>query len=558
MALSGNVLAFREYCKANGFLGATLHTFYKLHERISHRYEKWYATHGLNDEKLEKQRNYHFANPLHFSIVVPTYNTQPILLRALVQSVLNQSYRYWELCLYDGGSVKEETLCALCEMAHLDERIHVTLGQENLNVSGNTNQAIAMATGDYIVFSDHDDLLTPDALFEVMNAIERTGAELIYSDEDKTDESGTRYFSPHFKPDYSPEYLRTNNYISHLCVISKTLLQKTGLLRSVFDGSQDHDLVLRASEIARCIVHIPKVLYHWRMLSSSLSHGATDQCTTASQLAVKQQLERLGFSAKVEKANRLLRVCYELPTTIPTISIVVLGRECGSKEKSALESGFHSKIQWIRADARHCSWTAAANKAAQNAEGDYLFFWDPAFLPVTANALRSLFAYAQQEDVGCVGPMLVKRFGNIYAAGYAVSQTSKPVVRRDTQCLWRHGHLWTNQYIQRCAHEVSAVPAEALLIRKQRFLQLGGFCENYQRGFADAELCLKALDMKWRNLAVPEVVFQWKAHLWTKTIVTIADQQESELFLKRNEQLTYDPYAQPALDAYWGDKGLPT
>lgn len=214
---------------------------------------------------MQEQRKTKFPRDIKFSILVPLYNTPEQFLREMIQSVLDQTYTNWELCLADGSDVNHKNVGNICsQYAKKDKRIRYRKLEKNLGISGNTNACIEMAAGDYIALFDHDDLLHPSALYENMKAICEKKADFIYTDENTFHDKPEDAYCPHFKPNFAPDTLRTNNYICHFTVFDKNLLKKTGNFRSCCDGSQDYDMVLRLTEQAKCVVHIPKILYYWR------------------------------------------------------------------------------------------------------------------------------------------------------------------------------------------------------------------------------------------------------------------------------------------------------
>ena len=231
-------------------------------------YRRWIARHEPNAAQLEKQRSYRVPTAPKISVVVPVYNPPAEYLEAMVKSVQAQTYSNWELCLADASPL-EHVKPILQRFAAQDSRIQVQFLEANLGIAGNSNAALALATGDFVALLDHDDTLAPFALHEMANAMRANpSAEFFYSDEDKLDTSGERV-EPNFKPDWSPETLLSRNYICHLLVLKHSLVERIGGFRPGFDGAQDYDLVLRAGEVAKQIVHVPQVLYHWRMHAAS-------------------------------------------------------------------------------------------------------------------------------------------------------------------------------------------------------------------------------------------------------------------------------------------------
>ncbi|MBQ6527089.1 MAG: glycosyltransferase, partial [Clostridia bacterium] len=282
----------------------------KEHAQRDQIYDQWFrqSLPGQEERALQHGRVFHHT----LSYLIPTYNTRPDLLRSLADSFLAQTCDAWEVCMYDGASTNESTLSMLKQLSEEDPRFHVVFGKENLGISGNTNKALVLASSDYVALCDHDDLLTPDCTYWILDAAER-GADFIYSDEDKTNEDESLFFDPHMKPDFSPDALRSGNYICHIMAMSTELMRSLSGLRSCCDGSQDHDLALRATEKAVAIAHIPKVLYHWRMLNTSFSHSSSERCANAAVRAVQDQLDRLHLNGSAE--NRMLQtyVSYSIP-----------------------------------------------------------------------------------------------------------------------------------------------------------------------------------------------------------------------------------------------------
>ena len=257
--------------------------------------------------ELANQRTREFAHKPKISIVVPLYKTPIPYLSHLVQSIQNQTYQNWELCLSDGSgnpALLQEALASYQK----DARIHVVVSKEALKIAENTNQAITLATGDYVAFADHDDALAENALFECVAAInENPSIDLLYSDEDKMLANGKEFLQPFEKPDFDLDYLRTTNYICHLMVVKRELLDQVGWLRPGFDGAQDYDLVLRLVEEAKQVHHIPKVLYHWRLHKGSTSGNPANKkyAYFAGARAINEHYERMGIDAVAEQGDDL-------------------------------------------------------------------------------------------------------------------------------------------------------------------------------------------------------------------------------------------------------------
>ncbi len=342
-------------------------------------YGPWYEKHRASDEELKRQSQRKWKDPVLISIAVPLYRTPPAFLEQMIDSVKAQSYPHWELCLAN-GSPEDKALAAALSRYGSDPRIRVLTLPENRGIAGNTNAAIEMAKGDYIGLLDHDDLLAPDALYEVADAItcgrkksgrsmesgtaqgaEVQGAEaangavghgecpeLIYTDEDKVESDLSRHFQPNLKPDFSPDLLRSNNYICHFLVFSRSLYERTGGFDSRYDGAQDHDFIFRCAEKADGICHIPRILYHWRVSAKSTADNPTSKeyAYEAGARAVAAHLERCGLKGEVRRKKDFgcYRVKYEV-TGEPLVSVVIPNKDETETLKLCLNSIFE-KTTW--------------------------------------------------------------------------------------------------------------------------------------------------------------------------------------------------------------------
>ena len=253
----------------------------------------------ISEDEKERQRNDKFNYEPVISIILPAYNTEFEMLRETLISVSNQTYGKWELCISDGGDVAVEEVVK--EVFSLDERVLYKKSIHKLGLAQNSNEAIGMSSGDYVAFLDHDDLLEPDALYEVVKAINSTGADMVYTDEDKVNENTTKYFRPYYKLDYNEPLFWSNNYICHFCAIRSSLVKSLGGFRAEYDGAQDYDLFLRCSEQTDRIAHVEKVLYHWRVNESSTSGNPFNKeyAREAGKKALEAHFERMNIPVKV-------------------------------------------------------------------------------------------------------------------------------------------------------------------------------------------------------------------------------------------------------------------
>lgn len=286
------------YIKAYG-IGKTVGLLY---EKATHKdqkdYERWLERHKITEAIREVQKETVFDKQPCFSIVVPLYKTQEKYLKELVESIKGQTYSNWELCLSDGSGGDSPLKEILKELEHSDSRIKVISSKESLQIAENTNAAIDIATGDYIVFADHDDILSVDALYECTKCInENQEVDMIYSDEDKVSMDGQTYFEPHFKPDLNMDLLCSVNYFCHLVVVKRQLLEQAGKLNGEYNGAQDYDFVLRCVENTDAVYHIPKILYHWRAHMDSTAENPESKryAFEAGRRAIQKHYERIGL-----------------------------------------------------------------------------------------------------------------------------------------------------------------------------------------------------------------------------------------------------------------------
>jgi GT2 family glycosyltransferase len=474
------------------------------------------------------------------SVAVPTYNPPAGFFDEMLRSVLAQTYAHWELCIADAGT-EPQVRAALDCLASAEPRIRSVTLAENRGIAGNTNAAVALATGDYVAFLDHDDTLAPFALAEVAAAINQyPDADLIYSDEDKLDEAGRRV-DPTFKPDWSPDLLRTHNYVCHLLVLKRTMLEQLGGLRSGFDGAQDYDLVLRATEVARQIVHVPKVLYHWRLHPQSTAQNTASKqyLVEAGRQALAEHLERCGEAAGVQVAARPgeYRVVYQLPRR-PLVSVLIPNRDSaqmlgrcvesldasgyGNIEILILENGstqddtltFYRQLE--QRGARVIAWSRPFNYAAINnfgaarARGEVLLFLNNDIEATNPDWLEALVTHAVRPQIGAVGAKLLYADGSIQHAGVVLGMggVAGHVHRRfpgDSE-----GYLGRLRRVQ----NVAALTGACLMTRRDVFERVGGFDERFVLAYNDVDYAMQVRALGYRVLWTPEAELY---HLESKT-----------------------------------------
>lgn len=487
------------FLKHYGIRATFVRSISKIRSLYFDRYSTWYQQHVVKDDEWGAQKNEVFETPLLFSILIPTYNTQPRFLQELADSLLSQSYDQWEACFYDGASPKEETRLALAELAARDPRFKVIFSEKNEGISGNTNGALQMASGDYIALCDHDDTFARDALYCCRKKIDETGAEMIYTDEDKIDAAGKRHFEPHFKPGFSPDLLRERNYICHLLVIKRALVLELGGLRSEFDGSQDHDLAMRASEVANRVEHIPRILYHWRMLSTSMSHSALDKCIAAGTGAVNSQLTRLGMKGSAINQETHFHTVYEVSGDL-SVTIIVVAQENQQKpDVNYREDGLNVDVMKVEMPEDKNELSAVLNEAIRQAEGRFIVILSDLVQPKTKHWIKTLVSFAQQKHVGMVTSSVYLK-NRLVHAGYVVGKERGIVGRK--YGLHRYGPGYLHK--EMVTYNISAVSWAYCAFDREKWHTVGGFDENLCLKVFAVDICLRLGGEGWYHIYTPD------------------------------------------------------
>lgn len=486
-------------------------------------YEGWLKLRTPKKGELNRQKNEKFSYMPKVSIVVPLYKTQKKYLVQLIESVMAQTYGNWELCLSDGSGAESPIEGLLKTYEKKDSRIRVVYNKKPLQISENTNAALDIATGDFIAFSDHDDLLTPDALYECVKAINQNPeVEMIYTDEDKISMNGREHFEPHFKTDFNIDMLRSVNYICHLCVVKRSLYENVGKLNSDFDGAQDYDFVLRCVEQTKNIVHIPKILYHWRAHKDSTAENpeSKNYAFEAGKRAIEAHIERLGISAEVtSRAEKgFYRVKYELQDK-PLVSVIIPTKdhiedldkclqslekvntydnmeyiivENNSEKEETFE--YYDRIQKEIPKAKVVYWKEQGfnypsinNMGVDNSKGEYLLFLNNDTEIVNPDCISELLSQCQRSEVGAVGARLYYEDGTIQHAGVIIGMGG---VAGHAFVGFEHDDLG---YFARIVlvQDYSAVTAACMMVKRNVFEEVGRFDEGYAVAFNDVDLCLK-------------------------------------------------------------------
>lgn len=560
-------------------------------------YMEWRKEEQPSKEELQRQREWKWKGNVRFSILVPLYNTPLGFLEEMVQSVAEQTYGDWELCLADGSDGEHEEVGRWCrEAAEKDRRMKYKKLVENKGISENTNACLEMAEGDFIALFDHDDLLTADALFEVRRAIEQEGAEVVYTDEDKVNADTTVYSEPHFKSDFNLDLLRSNNYICHFFVVKKAIVDQVGGLRTEYNGSQDFDFIFRCVEQTEHIVHVPRVLYHWRMHANSTAANQQSKlyCYRAGQKAIEAHLRRCGVKGEVSMQEHLgfYRVKYEVQGE-PLISIVIPNKDQWETLKTCIESiekkstyqnyeliiiennsvepETFAYYESLKSDGaaehdriRVVEWkgdfhySKINNYGVRFARGEYLLFLNNDMEVLSPDWLENMLGNCQRKEVGIVGGKLYYPDNTIQHAGVIIGLGGIA------------GHGFSRQrkgdpgYFARaiCQQNLSAVTAACMMVSKEDFGKVGGFSEELAVAFNDVDFCMKVRHQLGKlivfNPAVELYHYESKSRgaedtpekqrRFRSEILCFADHWEKELI--------QDPYYNPNLTLIDGDFSL--
>jgi GT2 family glycosyltransferase len=502
-------------------------------------YERWLLAHRIRPSDVQRIRDVVplLRNRPVFSIIMPVYETPEAYLREAIESVIAQGYPHWELCIADDASRQPHVRAALKEYARADGRIKLVFREQNGHIAATSNSALALATGEYVAFLDHDDLLSPDALYEnalVINA--RPDVDVIYSDEDKVDEQGCCH-SPYFKPDWSPESLLARNYVSHLGVYRRTLLDALGGFRLGFEGSQDYDLILRASERTDRIAHVPRVLYHWRSHGESTAESREQKgyARDAAARALTEALERRGEPARVQTRDvpgiytvrYAIRAPGRVSVIVPTLDhgpdvelclrsvfehstyhdLEVILLDNGSTDAASLEvfrtwaAREPERIKLVRYDVPF-NFSRINNYAVTHATGAYLLFLNNDTEAISPDWIEAMLEQAQRPPIGAVGAKLLYDDGTVQHGGVIIGLGGVAGHSHKHFGGDAPGYFYTLQTVT----NYSAVTAACLMMRRAVFDEAGGFDEELAIAFNDIDLCLRVRARGYRNVYVPHAV----------------------------------------------------
>ncbi|MBQ0028656.1 MAG: glycosyltransferase family 2 protein [Lachnospiraceae bacterium] len=509
---------------------------YKIREKKA---QKSYGTasYPTKEERLRQEEEQFDYMPL-ISILVPLYNTPQEFLTEMIDSVVTQTYKNWELCLADGSDAEHSFVGEYCrKLSEKDSRICYKKLEKNEGISGNTNRCLEMATGEYIGLFDHDDILHPCALYEYVMVINEKNADYIYCDE-TTFHKGSidKMITMHFKPDYAVDNLRANNYICHFSCFKRSLLEGTELFRSKFDGSQDHDMILRLTDKAENIVHVPKLLYYWRSHAGSVASdiSAKSYAIEAARGAVADHLRTHGFSnfniTSTRAFETIFRISYEVIGN-PKVSIIIPNKDhredlerCISSilEKTTYDNyeiivvennsvtteieDYYSKISQnervrILRYVGEFNYSKINNYAVERADGQYVLLLNNDTQVISVNWIEELLMYAQRKDVGAVGAKLYYPDKTIQHAGVVIGLGA-----HRTAGHTHYGKSYENLgYMGRLcyAQNVTAVTGACLLVKKHLFIKVGGLDDHFAVSLNDVDLCLKLRQRGYLNVFTP-------------------------------------------------------
>lgn len=519
-------------------------------------YGPWYEAYRPTEEELARQKKVRFSCSPKISLVVPAYRTPELFLKQMIESLQAQTYENWELCIANGSPEDAVMGSVLEEYAKADERVRYENLTDNQGIAGNTNAAFAMAEGEFIGLLDHDDLLAPNALFEVVSALNaHPDTDVVYTDEDKVTMDLSEHFQPHFKPDFNLDLLRSNNYICHFFVVRRSIVERVGGFCSAFDGAQDYDFIFRCTEEARNICHVPEILYHWRTHKASTADNPASKMYAfeAGKRAIEAHLLRAGQKGTVTHTKDLgfYRVTYPVEgeplvsilipnkdekdtlktcidsikekTTYSNYEIIIIENNSTSQEIFAYydEISKDERIRVVRWE-REFNYSAINNFGVGFAGGEYLLFLNNDVTIIADNWMEEMVGICQRREVGAVGARLYYPDDTVQHAGVIVGLGGVA------------GHIFTDMprartgYLHKAAllQDLSAVTAACVMITKEAFEKAGGFTEELAVAFNDVDLCLK---IRRNGLLIVYNPFVELYHMESKT----RGQEDSEEKVRR-------------------------
>ena len=496
----------------------------RLHERFEPEevpYGPWYEAYVPDESELEKQRKHRFTYEPLISVAVPAFRTPETFLIQMMKSLLAQTYSNWELCIANGSPEDTVMKGILEEYMKKDSRIRVSELTENKGIAGNTNAALEMAEGEFVGLLDHDDLLAPNALYEVVKALEADRElDAVYTDEDKVTTELDEHFQPHLKPDFNLDLLRSNNYICHFFVVRRSVVKKAGGFRQEFDGAQDHDFIFRCVETARRVGHIPEIVYHWRTHKASTADNPASKMYAfdAGKRAIEAHLQRTDTEGVVTHTPDLgfFRVKYPVQGN-PLVSIIIPNKDEKETLKDCIES-IRKKTEYenyeiiivennstteeifqyykeLSQDPRirllrwkkEFNYSAINNYGVSHARGEYLIFLNNDVKIITPGWIKEMLGVCQRPEVGAVGVKLIYPDNTIQHAGCVIGIGGIAGHMFVDMPANRTGYLHKASILQ----DMSAVTAACMMMKRTAFEEAGGFTEKLAVAFNDVDLCLK-------------------------------------------------------------------
>ena len=492
-------------------------------------YESWLFAQRVTKKNLQTQSKTKFAYSPKISILVATFNTKEEYLKEMIDTVVNQSYSNWELCIADGSTNDFVEKYVHEHYSSYGDKIKFKKLDQNYGISGNTNKAFEMATGDYITVYDHDDTLELDCFYEIVKALQEYRYDALYTDEDKFDDSTKMYNDPNLKPDFSEDLLRSHNYITHLFIVNKKIVDEVGYYNSEFDGSQDYDYIFRCVEKANAVYHIPRVLYHWRMHPESTAQNPESKlyCYDAGKRAIEAHYKRVGVEASVELMPKPLYGFYHTTYSTkdnPLVSILIPNYNHKSILKTCIDSLYnvntyknfeivivennstekeifdyyeelkklHDNIQVVTYKGEF-NYSRINNFGMKYTNGDYVLLLNNDTEVISPTALSEMVGCILRPEVGAVGAKLLYEDDTVQHAGVVVGFSGyaghvNHGINKDDYGYMLRARVNCNY---------SAVTAACMMVKKSVFNQVSGFDEQFVVACNDVDLCLKICQEKY-------------------------------------------------------------
>jgi O-antigen biosynthesis protein len=507
--------------------------------KIDEDYYVWISENEPTNLELlqQKKDSKDFIYSPCISIITPVYKIAPEILKKAIYSVIDQTYDNWELCIVEANSENKKIKVLLKEISHKYPRIKVKFLKENLGISENTNIALSLVTGEFVCFLDHDDTLAPFALFEIVKVLnENKKIDLFYSDRDILSEDGKIRYNPLFKPDWSPDILLSANYLAHLCVIRKSVIDAVGGLCKDLDGAQDWDLYFRITEKTQSIYHIPKVLYHWRSISTSCAVNgvkAKPYIMDAQRISMERHFKRCGLSAVVQiKDPGVWHIQWNLPIDkkvsiiIPSNNILLLNNcinsiisltEYMDYEIIIIDTGLDTSIDLeffetiktmetikIIKYSDNFNYSRVNNIGSHHAQGEILLFLNDDTKVISPEWLKEMVGWVIIEEIGVVGAKLLRPDNTIQHAGVIIGLTGFA------------GHPFAGNYMHSMGYfgstdwyrDYHAITGACMMVRREVFEEVGGFDETFILCGSDVELCLRIIKKGYRIIYNPFAILE--------------------------------------------------